>query len=391
MVIRIFRFLICFGFRISSFGFALVFCADLLRKSLYHPVSNVRLEDDVAGPLYLGARCFFGVTGAATHVPCWQAAALAIALGVAHPTVGTLGAAVAAAQVADIARGAARPVGAGEALAVVVGRASLPVAAMVGAVALARRAAAPPAGTGAVLAVGVGAADGRVRAFGAAGAAALVGGVARGATRGIDAGEVLAIGAARTALTVAAAVRAVSVTRGATAAVAGTHPALAVAAALQMPASGHLTPQAPPQRLGKSLGVQHVPLMQAAYLPQSASAAQRCPAAGAAGRPAADPTPPPLPRSRCCSVSLPWLATSSERVKNLHSCQRPCGNRRQRREAERPVRRRLRAAGGTCRHVRRTRSLSEVRGLGVRDLLSAGLRACEEIDILSPVAARANL
>ena len=147
--------------------------------------------------------------------------ALAIVLGVAHPTVGTLGAAVTAAEVADIGRGAALPIGAREALAVVVGRASLPVAAVVGAVALARGAATAAAGAGAVLAVDVGAADGRVRAFGAAGAAALVGGVARGATGGIDAGEVLAIGAARTALTVAAAVRAVPVTRGATAAVAG--------------------------------------------------------------------------------------------------------------------------------------------------------------------------
>jgi hypothetical protein len=40
--------------------------------------------------------------------------------------------------------------------------------------------------------------------------------------------------------------------------------------------SGHLTPHLLPQRLVKSLGVQHVPLIQAPYLPQSPSTAQVC-------------------------------------------------------------------------------------------------------------------
>ena len=76
--------------------------------------------------------------------------------------------------------------------------------------------------------------------------------------------------------------------------------------AAQTLASGHCTPHLPPQRLAKSLGLQHVPLIQAASLPQSLSAVQVCAAGhGTASR----------PRTSTAAATITGVRTSARDVR----------------------------------------------------------------------------
>lgn len=113
--------------------------------------------------------------------------ALAVVVAAARARIRTFDAAVAAALLAEIARGATLLVDAREVFAVVAGGATLPVLAMVHAVPIATRAATAFAGTRRALAVVVAVATARVRTFDATVAAALVGEVARRATLPVDA------------------------------------------------------------------------------------------------------------------------------------------------------------------------------------------------------------
>jgi hypothetical protein len=135
-------------------------------------------------------------------------------------------------------------------LAVVAGRAALPVLALVRAVPIATGAAAALTGTSPALAVIVASADARVWTFDAAFTAALVAHVARRATLVLDARGAFAIVARRAALGLLATVRAVPIAAGTAAALAGASPALAVivAAAPARVRAFHATLAATPAR-----------------------------------------------------------------------------------------------------------------------------------------------